>query len=502
MSSPSVSADDCNGSDPIFCTPQPIKSSSEPLMTNEIETEHKTEGITRSHTTSPSRPGTPSCEAMLDLKPQSWVYDVGQEQVIIPYTMAVESQGSPILSAAMTEQWDLAQGFPFPCPVVRDPSRDGEIYVPGEILRQSLPNSRSNSPTRTLSQQSMEPSSNDHSQMSYEDHHIDKKQRSNDNEKTISLSEVVQQVPLRLSQYFDHPPAIHRPRMAQGPLLPPSENLLKKQFAMMDRSMRSKFIGLKNSSLRVREKVCQKRKTSYKEVAEELVSEIGLGEASDRKSLGEAENLKRRVYDVLNVFEAVGLIVKDHKNVYWKGCTAPQPKKLHALESQMDKLKKRLQKRRLYLQQLVENYNAMVALAERNRRSLTTEKQDQKLFLPFFLVHTPDYVSVGVTITKDSKSVQLDFQNADFQVHGDMWVLRQLGFHDQQTPLTQKLASNDFPGTQEDVPIPNEHCPGLNIPLQDSNTKQDGNICYPFSPLPTPVALGESENANSARKSF
>lgn len=332
---------------------------------------------------------------------QDWMHEAGQEQVLIPYTMGVDSQESPVLSAAVTEEWDLAQGFPFPCPVVRDPSRDGEVYVPGEILRQSLPNSRSTSPTQTLSRHSTDPSSIDQSS----EDHIDKKQKSNDEEKTLSLNEVVQQVPLRLSQYFDHPPAIHRTPTTPGPAIPGSENLLKRQFALMDKSMRSKFIGLKNSSLRVREKVCQKRKTNYKEVAEELVNEIGLGEACDKRSMGEAENLKRRVYDVLNVFEAVGLIVKDHKNVFWKGCTAPQPKKLHALESQMQKLKKRLERRKLYLQQLVENYNAMVALAERNRHSLVNQNQDQKLFLPFFLVHTPDYVSVGVTITRDSKSV-------------------------------------------------------------------------------------------------
>lgn len=81
-------------------------------------------------------------------------------------------------------------------------------------------------------------------------------------------------------------------------------------------------------------------------------------------------------------------------------------------------------------------------------------------------------------------------------------MLRQLGFHQQQTPLTMKLESNDFPGTQEDVPIPNEHCPGLNIPLQDSIRKQDEKTCYPFSPLPTAVALGEKDHKDLAQKSY
>lgn len=61
--------------------------------------------------------------------------------------------------------------------------------------------------------------------------------------------------------------------------------------------------------------------TTYNAVADQLVSEFGSMEASIAGSDGEIDekNIRRRVYDALNVLEACGAISKMGKSISWIG---------------------------------------------------------------------------------------------------------------------------------------------------------------------------------------
>ena len=73
--------------------------------------------------------------------------------------------------------------------------------------------------------------------------------------------------------------------------------------------------------MKVCEKVQSKMKTTYNEVADELVAEFSnpddprfcADQAYDEK------NIRRRVYDALNVLMAMDIIAKEKKEIMWRG---------------------------------------------------------------------------------------------------------------------------------------------------------------------------------------
>lgn len=82
--------------------------------------------------------------------------------------------------------------------------------------------------------------------------------------------------------------------------------------------------GLRHFSLKVCRKVEEKGRTNYNEVADELVAEV-LNSKSD-PSTGcvpvegyDEKNIRRRVYDALNVLMAMEIISKEKKEIRWRG---------------------------------------------------------------------------------------------------------------------------------------------------------------------------------------
>jgi transcription factor Dp-1 len=74
--------------------------------------------------------------------------------------------------------------------------------------------------------------------------------------------------------------------------------------------------------MKVCEKVESKGRTTYNEVADELVAEFALpnndGTSPDQQQYDE-KNIRRRVYDALNVLMAMDIISKDKKEIQWRG---------------------------------------------------------------------------------------------------------------------------------------------------------------------------------------
>ena len=77
--------------------------------------------------------------------------------------------------------------------------------------------------------------------------------------------------------------------------------------------------GLRHFSMKVCEKVKQKNITTYNQVAEELVNEYCLNQSSNGQNLSfqndcmsyDQKNVRRRVYDALNVLMAMNIISKE-----------------------------------------------------------------------------------------------------------------------------------------------------------------------------------------------
>jgi hypothetical protein len=74
--------------------------------------------------------------------------------------------------------------------------------------------------------------------------------------------------------------------------------------------------GLRVISVRVNELVALKKQTSYKEVADQLIAELALPPGPE--NFKEEKNVRRRVYDALNVLISAGVIDKVGKLVKWR----------------------------------------------------------------------------------------------------------------------------------------------------------------------------------------
>ena len=76
--------------------------------------------------------------------------------------------------------------------------------------------------------------------------------------------------------------------------------------------------------MKVCEKVESKQTTTYNEVADELVAEFSKPDhpAFCADQAYDEKNIRRRVYDALNVLMAMNIIAKRKKEIMWKGLPA------------------------------------------------------------------------------------------------------------------------------------------------------------------------------------
>ena len=110
--------------------------------------------------------------------------------------------------------------------------------------------------------------------------------------------------------------------------------------------------SLRTLSWQIKEIVTHRRKTTYKEVANDLVAR--LGEARNLCLAKNERNVRRRVYDALNVLVAAGVFAKEGNTLLAKPRVRREP--------QSDQLKEKHER----LQELVESYVATRHLFERN----------------------------------------------------------------------------------------------------------------------------------------
>jgi len=133
--------------------------------------------------------------------------------------------------------------------------------------------------------------------------------------------------------------------------------------------------GLRVLSLKVRDIVTKKKKTSYKEVAEALLQDLAqkLKGKSQVEISKEEQNVKRRVYDALNVLIAAKILRKEGKLVccetstFGTGSDKKKPKNdKESLSEQIAEIKKRKKEKIEALQQLVFKNLALKNLIRRN----------------------------------------------------------------------------------------------------------------------------------------
>ncbi|KAK0585765.1 hypothetical protein LWI29_033780 [Acer saccharum] len=192
--------------------------------------------------------------------------------------------------------------------------------------------------------------------------------------------------------------------------------------------------GLRQFSMKVCEKVESKGRTTYNEVADELVAEFADPSNSlstpDQQQYDE-KNIRRRVYDALNVLMAMDIISKDKKEIQWKGLPRTSLNDIEELKGERVGLRNKIEKKAAYLQELEEQFVGLKNLIQRNEQLYSSGNAPSGgVALPFILVQTRPHATVEVEISEDMQLVHFDFNSTPFELHDDNYVMKAMKFCD------------------------------------------------------------------------
>mmetsp|Transcript_11490 Transcript_11490/g.25758 ORF Transcript_11490/g.25758 Transcript_11490/m.25758 type:complete len:503 (+) Transcript_11490:95-1603(+) len=163
--------------------------------------------------------------------------------------------------------------------------------------------------------------------------------------------------------------------------------------------------GLRHFSMRVCKKVEEKGTTSYNEVADELVTEfieqrraeiIAAGgdpnvelpptpktKKSGKKTAGrdkgyDEKNIRRRVYDALNVLMAMDIISKEKKQITWKGLPSTAHHDLDVLQRERRARLEEIRRKQECLQELLVQNVCFSNLVKRNKERKMAEEEAEE----------------------------------------------------------------------------------------------------------------------------
>lgn len=184
--------------------------------------------------------------------------------------------------------------------------------------------------------------------------------------------------------------------------------------------------GLRLFSKVVCDKVMNKGVTSYNEVADELVldyTQAAISEGSENPVVDQ-KNIRRRVYDALNVLMAMNIISKEKKEIKWIGLPPTSPRdELRTLTADRVQMMERIKRKKEQLQDLHSQHELYSRLIKRNT-SQATEDQE-RILVPFIVVHTGNQTHIDCDVSEDYTEYLMKFEHP-FSIHDDNEILRRI----------------------------------------------------------------------------
>lgn len=187
--------------------------------------------------------------------------------------------------------------------------------------------------------------------------------------------------------------------------------------------------GLRHFSKRVCDKVKTKMVTTYKEVADELVAEC-VGNCESPTFLYDQKNIRRRVYDALNVLMALDIISKNKKDITWKGLPSGTIQNSVYLVQEKENRLNSVKRKLLALQEIIMQEVAIKRLVKRNQdteNEFGPPPNNTRINLPFMAISANEGTTVEVEISEDQKQYELSF-NDKFCIIDDTELLKSMGF--------------------------------------------------------------------------
>ena len=178
--------------------------------------------------------------------------------------------------------------------------------------------------------------------------------------------------------------------------------------------------GLRSVSVRMCHLLRQKQTCTCNEVADQLTEEsqaAATREQADAKSDSGSpvpeKNLRRRIYDALNVLASAGVVEKDGEVVHWRGL--PDHIEVSALQAEKRQLQISIASKKRLAAEIREKRAAFEALLKRNRDPVFSREHEQsaRLAMPFVSIVAHQHTHIGrVETTPRSSAVGLPTTDA------------------------------------------------------------------------------------------
>jgi transcription factor Dp-1 len=197
------------------------------------------------------------------------------------------------------------------------------------------------------------------------------------------------------------------------------------------------YKGLRHFSMMVCKKVEEKGTTTYNQVADELVLAVVEQRRSNltpSASPYDEKNIRRRVYDALNVLMAMDIIAKDKKEITWKGLPTAAAQDAEMLLRELDYRTSQVRKKQDALAELLVQQVSFRNLLQHNQRRELQEgvavatAADNKIPLPFIVVNTHSSAVIQCNMSRDLTDVMFDF-SMPFEINDDNTILKRLGMY-------------------------------------------------------------------------
>jgi hypothetical protein len=197
--------------------------------------------------------------------------------------------------------------------------------------------------------------------------------------------------------------------------------------------------GLRHFSMKVCQKVEAKGKTSYNEVADELVKEFAADVLTNPVDQSyDEKNIRRRVYDALNVLMAMDIISKEKKEIIWKGLPTNAANDTQALQKEKNLKHKAVERKKRHLKELLLQQIAFKNLVKRNTAASDNHAEEARIPLPFIIVSTKNQTVVQCEMAEDRSDIFFNF-DGPFEIHDDNEILKKMKMHNFDEANLKKL---------------------------------------------------------------
>ena len=212
------------------------------------------------------------------------------------------------------------------------------------------------------------------------------------------------------------------------------------KFKSHSQNSRNTAFGLKEISKRVMEIIKQSGQTTYKAISDQIVNEI------NEKSIKDEKNIRRRIYDSLNVMKSMNLFHRDKnsKTIMWNYDQEFDP--LNEIENKNEKDEKNkeckfdswniIEKKKTHKEKkekcnlLNRELKGLKNVLERNNREDETVPENNKLYFPFIVIEFQSNKDpkINVALNENQTKAHFGFDEAD-AMYGDLDMVSKIGNH-------------------------------------------------------------------------